>query len=51
LREKFLTAASLDRWMEAWEKVARLLSRSDAVNTDRKQTVLVSFLTLQSVMR
>jgi DNA polymerase-3 subunit delta' len=51
LQEKFLTAASLDRWMEAWEKVARLLSRSDAVNTDRKQTVLVSFLTLQSVMR
>jgi DNA polymerase-3 subunit delta' len=51
LREKFLAAASLDRWMEAWEKVARLLSRSDAVNTDRKQTVLVSFLTLQSVMR
>jgi DNA polymerase-3 subunit delta' len=51
LREKFLAAASLDRWMEAWEKVGRLLSRSDAVNTDRKQTVLVSFLTLQSVMR
>src|SRR6185437_1203375 len=51
LREKFLTAASLDRWMEAWEKIARLMSRSDAVNTDRKQTVLVSFLTLQSVMR
>ncbi|HLG49927.1 MAG TPA: DNA polymerase III subunit delta' [Reyranella sp.] len=51
LREKFLAAASLDHWMEAWEKVARLLSRSDAVNTDRKQTVLVSFLTLQSVMR
>jgi len=51
LRAKFLAAASLDRWMEAWEKVARLLSRSDAVNTDRKQTVLVSFLTLQSVMR
>jgi len=51
LQEKFPAAASLDRWMEAWEKVARLLSRSDAVNTDRKQTVLVSFLTLQSVMR
>ncbi len=51
LQEKFLVAASLDRWMEAWEKVARLMSRSDAVNTDRKQTVLVSFLTLQSVMR
>jgi DNA polymerase-3 subunit delta' len=51
LREKLLAAASLDRWMEAWEKVARLLARSDAVNTDRKQTVLVSFFTLQSVMR
>jgi DNA polymerase III subunit delta' len=51
LREKLLAAASLDRWMEAWEKVARLFSRSDAVNTDRKQTVLGSFLILQSVMR
>jgi len=27
------------------------LSRSDAVNLDRKQTVLGSFLILQSVMR
>ena len=51
LHEKLLAAASLDRWMEAWEKVARLLSRSDAVNLDRKQTVLGSFLILQSVMR
>jgi DNA polymerase-3 subunit delta' len=51
LREKLLGGASLDRWMEAWEKVARLFSRSDAVNLDRKQTVLNSFLMLQSVMR
>jgi DNA polymerase-3 subunit delta' len=51
LQERFLAAASLDRWMEAWEKVAHLLSRSDAVNTDRKQTVLGSFLILQSAMR
>jgi len=51
LREKLLAAASLDRWMDAWEKVARLQSRSDAVNLDRKQTVLGSFLILQSVMR
>jgi DNA polymerase III subunit delta' len=51
LHGRLLAAASLDRWMEAWEKVARLLSRSDAVNLDRKQTVLGSFLILQSVMR
>jgi DNA polymerase-3 subunit delta' len=51
LHEKLLAAASLDRWIDAWEKVARLFSRSDAVNLDRKQTVLGSFLILQSVMR
>src|SRR6185369_3271780 len=51
LHEKLLAAASLDRWMEAWENVARLWSRADAVNLDRKQTVLGSFLILQSVMR
>ena len=50
-RRACCAAASLDRWMEAWEKVARLLSRADAVNLDRKQTVLGSFLVLQSAMR
>ena len=51
LRARLLAAASLDRWIEAWEKVADLLSRADAVNLDRKQTVLGSFLLLQSAMR
>jgi DNA polymerase-3 subunit delta' len=51
LQGRLLAAASLDRWMDAWEKVAHLLSRSDAVNLDRKQTVLGSFLVLQSAMR
>jgi DNA polymerase III subunit delta' len=51
LQARLLAAASLDRWIDAWEKVAHLLSRSDAVNTDRKQTVLGSFLVLQSAMR
>ena len=51
LHGRLLAAASLDRWMEAWEKVAHLLSRADAVNLDRKQTVLGSFLVLQSAMR
>ncbi len=51
LRARLLAAASLDRWMEAWEKIAHLLSRADAVNLDRKQTVLGSFLALQSAMR
>jgi DNA polymerase-3 subunit delta' len=51
LRGRLLLAASLDRWIEAWEKIADLLSRADAVNLDRKQTVLGSFLLLQSAMR
>jgi DNA polymerase-3 subunit delta' len=51
LRDRLLAAASLDRWIEAWEKVAHLLSRADSVNLDRKQTVLGSFLALQSAMR
>ena len=51
LHARLLAAASLDRWMEAWDKVAHLLSRADAVNLDRKQTVLGSFLELQSAMR
>jgi DNA polymerase-3 subunit delta' len=51
LHAKLLAAASLDRWVEAWERVVHLLSRSDAINLDRKQTVLVSFLALQSAMR
>ena len=51
MQDRLLAGASLDRWMEAWEKVAHLLSRADAVNLDRKQTVLGSFLALQSAMR
>lgn len=51
LKERLLGSASLDRWIEAWERITHLLARSDAVNTDRKQTVLVSFLALQSAMR
>jgi DNA polymerase-3 subunit delta' len=51
LHDRLIAAVSLDRWMEAWENAARLFARSDAVNLDRKQTVLVNFLSLQSAMR
>ena len=51
LHTRLLAAASLDRWIAAWEKAAELLSGADRVNLDRKQTVLGSFLVLQSAMR
>ena len=43
--------ANLDRWMTASDRIAELFYKADSVNTDRKQTVLVSFLALQSAMR
>jgi len=51
LQARLLAAASLDRWIVAWEKAIELLSSADQVNLDRKQTVLGSFLFLQSAMR
>jgi DNA polymerase-3 subunit delta' len=51
LRARLLAGASLDRWIEAWEKVAAILSDADRKNLDRKQTVLSGFLHLQSIMR
>jgi len=51
LQARLRAAASLDRWIGAWEKAADLLSSADRINLDRKQTVLASFLALQSVMR
>lgn len=51
LRARLLEAASVERWMTASEEVARLFSRADAVNLDRKQTVMGSFLKLQAAAR
>jgi DNA polymerase-3 subunit delta' len=51
LHRRLLAGAGLDRWMAAWERVGFLMGRSDAVTLDRKQTVLASFLALQSAMR
>jgi DNA polymerase-3 subunit delta' len=50
LRGRLLAAAGLDRWMTASDRIAELFHKADSVNLDRKQTVLGSFLTLQSAM-
>lgn len=41
--QRFLSAASLEQWSDVWEKVAFLLRQSDALNLDRKQTVIECF--------
>ncbi len=51
LRARLLETAGVDRWMEASDEVGRLFSRADAVNLDRKQTVMGSFLKLQGAAR
>ncbi|HZP97982.1 MAG TPA: DNA polymerase III subunit delta' [Reyranella sp.] len=51
LHSRLLAAASLERWMQASDRIAELFFKADSVNLDRKQTVLGSFLALQSAMR
>ena len=51
LQGRLLAAAGLDRWMAASDRIATLFNRADAVNLDRKQTVMGSFLELQTAMR
>ena len=41
----------LDRWLEVWEKVGRLVERADSINLDRKQVVLNAFTTLARAAR
>jgi len=51
IRSRLAQAASLDRWVDVWEKNAQLFARADAVNLDRKQVVLGSFLALEAAAR
>ena len=40
--------ASLDRWVEVWEKVTETVARAEALNTDRKLVILNIFSMLES---
>ncbi len=51
LMERLSQTASLDRWLEVWEKVSGLLARTDGANLDRKQVVLNVFLSLETAVR
>jgi DNA polymerase-3 subunit delta' len=51
LQGRLLAATSFDRWIKASDRIATLLYKADSVNLDRKQTVMGSFLELQSAMR
>jgi len=43
--------AGLDRWLDLWEKMGRLVSRADAVNLDRKQVIVNLFTSIGALAR
>jgi hypothetical protein len=51
LVDRIGSIVSLDRWFELWEKISRLLSKTDQINLDRKQVVLNIFLALENAVR
>ena len=42
--------ASLEQWIALWEKVGELFRRTEAINLDRKQAVLIAFTNLQKTL-
>jgi DNA polymerase III subunit delta' len=51
IMERLSRAGTLDRWMEVWEKINRLLGRADGANLDRRQVVLNAFLAVETAAR
>jgi DNA polymerase-3 subunit delta' len=51
LLQQLAPAATLDRWLDVWEKTGRLLARVDSANMDRKQVLLTIFLDLATAIR
>jgi DNA polymerase-3 subunit delta' len=51
LGQRLLAAAGKDRWLDLWDKAVRGFERSEAVNLDRKQVLLNTFLSLERAVR
>ena len=50
-RRRLLAGASLEQWVEVWEKITRLFAQADSINLDRKQVVLSAFLAVENAAR
>ncbi len=44
-------AASLDRWVEVWEKTSRLFAQTDSASLDRKQAMLSALGSIENTAR
>ncbi|MBT3557814.1 MAG: DNA polymerase III subunit delta' [Rhodospirillales bacterium] len=49
MNARLASLAALDRWLEVWEKITRLMERADGANLDRKQVILNVFHILGQV--
>lgn len=49
--QRLAAIASLDRWIEVWEKSSSLMQRADAINLDRRQVVIMILSDLAAVTR
>ena len=45
---RLLAGRPLAQWVAVWEKIGRCLSRAEAVNLDRKQTVITALLEIEA---
>lgn len=48
LIDRLAGAASLDRWLQSWEKIGRLFARVTSANLDRKQAWVTAWMVLAS---
>ena len=48
---RLLAGASLDRWLELWEKTTRLFARGESANLDRRQVWVSAFLDIEVLSR
>lgn len=48
---RLLAGASLEQWLEVWEKITSLFAGTDAVNLDRKQAIISAFLAVERLAR
>ncbi len=49
LAERLLARRPLAEWLALWEKLTRLVARTDRVNLDRKQVAMVAFLEFEAL--
>lgn len=45
--ERFMTPPDLPAWAEAWQQISRSIARANALNLDRKHTILQTLYTLE----